>query len=120
MRAIIISVAVACAVSTTLFAASRIEAADQVAAGRQLVQDNCGPCHATGRNDVSPHPRVRPLRSIAAAGPNAMLEALRRTGIVAGHDEMPEFEFTDAQATALLTYLDSLVQPPHPGKGNAN
>ncbi len=120
MRAIIKAVVVACAVSTILFLATRIEAADQVAAGRQLVQDSCGQCHATGRDDASPHPRVRPLRSIAAAGPNAMLETLRRTGIVAGHDEMPEFAFTDAEATALLSYLDSLAQPPHPAKSNAN
>ena len=93
----------------SLFANGQANAAAEEAQGEALAKQYCIRCHATGKTDESNHPSVRPLREIAAAGPMPMLEAARKTGSIAGHDEMPEFDMELDQINALIAYLKSIA-----------
>ena len=64
--------------------------------GQQLYVDNCVDCHGeTGEgDDRTPDIRGAPRAALARALP--------------GFDEMPEFDFTDAEVESLRAYLDAL------------
>ncbi len=92
--------------------------ADETAAvlerGRALALSRCGACHAVGRTGESPHRIAIPFRNLYRRYPIGMLVRARRTGVVAGHDEMPMYTFSRAELDALLAYIDSL-SPSRPG-----
>jgi mono/diheme cytochrome c family protein len=81
----------------------------QVARGRALAVRHCGACHAIGRDDVRPHDIVLAFREFPERYPIAMLEDARATGAIAGHDEMPGFDFSMSDIEALLTYIDTFA-----------
>jgi cytochrome c len=84
------------------------DAASQVARGRVLAETRCGRCHATGSTGDSPH-RISPaFRTFHEDFPIPMLADAAASGVLAGHDEMPMFEFSPKDAAALLAYIDSL------------
>ncbi|MFM1815322.1 MAG: hypothetical protein RLZ98_2017 [Pseudomonadota bacterium] len=76
--------------------------------GYALAERDCGACHATGQRDQSPHRISPPLRELHRRYPIPMLTEALKTGSLAGHDEMPGFDYTFEDARALLTYIDSL------------
>ncbi len=97
--------------------ASATDAPD-IAFGRTLAQAKCSHCHAVGTDDESPHSITPPFREFRDAYPIPMLIDAAQTGVFAGHDEMPMFEFSREEARALLAYIDSLNPgaPPYVGK----
>ena len=91
-----------------LAAASSIALADDIAAGRKLVEDNCSSCHATGETGDSPLAKAPPFREVVTRYPPESLGEALVEGIVTGHNEMPEFVFEADQAAEIIAYLDSL------------
>lgn len=79
--------------------------------GRQLVQTNCGRCHAIAHDDRSPLPLAPPFREVAKRYPPESLSESLAEGIVTGHDGMPEFVFEPQQIVAIVNYLKSLAKP---------
>lgn len=80
-----------------------------LAEGRAIALARCGICHATAAGIESPHRSAPPFASLHASYPIAMLEEAKRTGVISGHDEMPMFELTMRETSALLTYIDDLA-----------
>jgi mono/diheme cytochrome c family protein len=76
--------------------------------GRQLIQKNCGSCHAVGLEDRSPLPVAPPFRDVAKRYPPDNLAEALAEGIVTGHEGMPEFVFEPVQIVAIVDYLKSL------------
>lgn len=87
-------------------------AADQLAAGEKLLADNCGRCHAIGKEGDSPHDKAPPFREVMKIyGADSLEEALGE-GLVTGHPDMPEFVFPPEQVGAIVAYLHSLEAKP--------
>ncbi len=87
--------------------------ADPVARGYAIARSRCAVCHAVGKDDPSPTwvNSNAAFRRLAERFPIPMLQQAAQTGILSGHDEMPEFIFTLDEMTALLSYMDSLSPP---------
>ena len=88
---------------------SSLSRADDIAAGRKLVEANCSRCHAIGMEGGSPLAKAPPFREVVTRYPPDSLGEALVEGIVTGHNEMPEFVFTADQASEIIAYLDSLV-----------
>ncbi len=82
--------------------------------GARFAAEKCGRCHAVRAGEDSPHTIAPSFMRFQEAYPIDMLVEARRTGIVAGHDEMPMFEFTPDEIRALLLHIDTLA-PDRPG-----
>jgi cytochrome c len=91
-----------------LLIASSNARADDIAAGRKLVEANCSRCHAIGQTGESPLPKAPPFREVVKRYPPESLGEALVEGIVTGHNEMPEFVFESDQAMEIIAYLDSL------------
>ena len=89
-------------------ATGSIAHADDIAAGRKLVEDNCSRCHAIGETGDSPLAKAPPFREVVTRYPPESLGEALVEGIVTGHNEMPEFVFEADQAAEIIAYLDSL------------
>ena len=76
--------------------------------GALILRQECSRCHATGLNDQSPLPVAPPFRDIARRYPPTNLMESLAEGIVTGHGEMPEFEFTPEEVSAIVGYLETL------------
>ncbi|MDP1700089.1 MAG: cytochrome c [Aestuariivirga sp.] len=83
--------------------------ADDIAAGKKLVEDNCSRCHAIGVTGNSPLAKAPPFREVVTRYPPESLGEALVEGIVTGHNEMPEFVFEADQAMEIIAYLDSLI-----------
>ena len=79
--------------------------------GRDIVVAKCARCHATGKEDASPHAAAPPFRTIVTRYPAANLAEALAEGIVSGHPDMPEFVFAPPAIEAILAYLESLETP---------
>jgi cytochrome c len=82
--------------------------------GQQIAQDNCARCHAVARTGESPLAGAPPFRTLSRDFPVADLEEALTEGISSGSPIMPEFEFSPDDAHALVTYLQSIQEPPGP------
>ena len=91
-----------------LVIASSLSRADDIAAGKKLVEANCSRCHAVGPTGDSPLAKAPPFREVVTRYPPESLGEALVEGIVTGHNEMPEFVFEADQATKIIAYLDSL------------
>jgi mono/diheme cytochrome c family protein len=100
------SLALAVALMTSAVAAHA--ASDLAVRGSAIAAEKCGRCHAVGVADDSPHKITPPLRELAQDYPIAMLVDALKTGVVGGHDEMPQFDLGVDEAKALVAYIDSL------------
>lgn len=79
--------------------------------GRQLVETNCGKCHAVGAADASPHPEAPPFRDLSDSFPmDALEEAFADGRIYSGHPDMPEFIATPDQVDAIIAYIALLQE----------
>ncbi|MCY0096236.1 c-type cytochrome [Hoeflea ulvae] len=82
---------------------------DEIEQGRQLVEVNCGKCHAVGVADASPHKQAPPFRKLSDSFPmDALEEAFSDGRIYSGHPDMPEFVATPEQVDAIIAYIASL------------
>ena len=82
-------------------ATGSIAHADDIAAGRKLVEANCSRCHAIGETGDSPLAKAPPFREVVTRYPPESLGEALVEGIVTGHNEMPEFVFEADQADSL-------------------
>ena len=85
------------------------QSGDEVKAGQDLVEVNCGKCHAVGAADASPHQAAPPFRKLSDSFPmDALEEAFADGRIYSGHPDMPEFIATPEQVDAIIAYIASL------------
>ena len=80
----------------------------RLAAGQQLLEQNCARCHAVARSGNSPHPQAPPFRTLSARYPVAHLQEALVEGLSTGHPDMPEFIFTPDRVAAIIAYLTSI------------
>lgn len=76
------------------------------ASGEVLAKRLCSDCHAIGANDLSPHLEAPPFRTLGEAYPVEHLAEALAEGIIVGHPDMPVFELSPDQISALLSYLE--------------
>jgi cytochrome c len=100
--------ALALAVVLTVSGTAAHAASDLAVRGSAIAAEKCGRCHAVGVADDSPHKITPPLRDLKADYPIPMLADALKTGVVGGHDEMPQFDLGVDDAKALVAYIDSL------------
>lgn len=79
-----------------------------VVQGRDIVQRNCGMCHAIGRADASPNAAAPAFRELNKRYPVDNLAEALGEGIITGHPQMPEFAFPPEQVSAIISYLKSI------------
>lgn len=96
------------AIVSSPFAAPHHVAAQDLAAGRELAEELCAPCHAIARFDQSELPAAPPFRDIAERYSVWLLEEALAEGIFAGHPEMPEFRLEPEAIDNLLGYMATL------------
>lgn len=76
--------------------------------GRQLVDQKCSGCHATGPDGVSTNPDAPTFRSLYRRYPvNALRESFLK-GLQVGHRNMPLFKLTPQEINAIVGYLEDL------------
>jgi mono/diheme cytochrome c family protein len=85
---------------------------DSAAKGLEILNANCGRCHATGEDDASKHAEAPPFRVVVTRYPPENLAEALAEGIVSGHPDMPEFVFQPAEIEAILAYLGTLTPAP--------
>jgi len=79
--------------------------------GEAILDKNCSRCHAIGKTGASLHATAPPFRVVVTRyPPDSLAEALAE-GIVSGRPDMPEFAFDPDEIEAIVTYLDSLIEP---------
>jgi mono/diheme cytochrome c family protein len=79
--------------------------------GRVLAQRMCAGCHAIGRDGESPHADAPAFRDLdRRLDLDTFMERLR-TGVTAGHPDMPMFRFTREDARAFTRYVRSIQAP---------
>ena len=88
--------------------ASFADMSEQAQAGRGIAERFCSRCHAIGPEGASPHQDAPPFAQIVAKGNVENLEEALGEGIVVGHPDMPQFQFSPQNVGALVAYLRSL------------
>lgn len=80
----------------------------QADVGRQLVEQKCSACHATGEDGVSSNPNAPTFRSLYRRYPVGALRESFLKGLQVGHRNMPMFKLTPQETTNIITYLQDL------------
>jgi cytochrome c len=83
-------------------------AAEDIAAGLELVETNCAGCHAIGLEGTSPLAEAPPFRELHQRYDVEFLSEALVEGIMTGHEAMPEFVFSPDEAASIVAYLKSL------------
>ncbi len=91
---------------------SALAAENDLKHGEQLLQHNCGGCHAVGKTGNSPKKEAPPFRTLGQRYPIESLEEALGEGIMSGHPDMPEFSFDADEVGDIIAYLKSIQQPP--------
>jgi cytochrome c len=110
VRMIALGLAVACAASVCITAASAQGTAN-IKRGETLVTRDCARCHAIMRTGESTHPEAPAFRTLGKRYPIESLEEALGEGIISGHPDMPEFVFESADVGAIIAYLKSIQEP---------
>lgn len=88
--------------------APAMTAAEAVAKGQALLEENCARCHSVGAVGASPHKEAPPFRVVVSRYPPDNLAEALAEGLVSGHPDMPEFVFEADEVGAITAYLNSL------------
>jgi cytochrome c len=83
-----------------------------IARGYVIADRNCSQCHAVGADDRSRHPDAIPFRDLSQLYPIEGLEESLVEGLMTGHADMPEFQFSAEAANDLMLYLESIQTAP--------
>ena len=83
---------------------------EKLSRGKALLHDNCGRCHAIGAVGDSPLKQAPPMRDIYARFAPKELQAELMEGMVSRHKSMPQIDFSEEDAHAILVYLYSLAK----------
>ncbi len=81
-----------------------------IARGEANAHRLCASCHAIGRFDKSRHTEAPPFRNLSD---NYAVEDLAESlveGLMTGHPDMPEFQFTPESARDFIAYLESIQE----------
>ncbi len=84
--------------------------------GRAFAASRCARCHGVGRLDESPLEQAPPFRRLHERYPIEQLAEAFAEGIVVGHSDMPPFELTPREISALIAYLGSLEENGEPAR----
>jgi cytochrome c len=76
--------------------------------GKALLTRMCGNCHAVGPTGDSPHRGAPPFRTISTIYNIAELTERMTEQLISIHPDMPDFRFTEQEATAIRSYLYSI------------
>lgn len=95
-------------ISALLLAAPAIAGETTLARGLRLVEANCTRCHAIGETGASPHKYAPPFREVAKRYYYDELLDGFMEGLAVRHKDMPEWDMTEEQAEAVVTYIMSL------------
>lgn len=76
--------------------------------GRELVQRDCAMCHAVGPTGASPNPASPAFRDLNLRYPIDDLAEALAEGIIIGHPEMPQFQFSADDVADIIKYLKSI------------
>ena len=76
--------------------------------GKALLQQHCSRCHAVGATGDSALKEAPPMRTIYRRFAPKELQAELREGMVSRHRDMPQIDFSDEDADAILAYLYAL------------
>jgi mono/diheme cytochrome c family protein len=83
--------------------------------GRALAATSCAACHSIDRSGASPNPKAPPFRTLGHSYPIEDIEESLAEGIVTGHRQMPQFQFSAGDVEDLVAFLKSL-QPGRPAE----
>jgi mono/diheme cytochrome c family protein len=90
--------------------AGAAQAQETVRHGKALLQEFCGDCHAVGVWGRSHHTGAPPFRYLGRSYDlDALPRALER-GISSDHPDMPEFKFSEDDASDVRAYLRAIQQ----------
>jgi mono/diheme cytochrome c family protein len=81
---------------------------EEIMHGKGLVETNCAQCHGVSLKDKSKHDKAPVFRSLAKRYPIEALEEAFAEGIYSGHPDMPVFEATPEQVSAIVAYINSI------------
>ena len=87
---------------------SSAQESGDLAAGRVIIVENCGSCHAVDKNDKAQHPQAPNLRDLSKNYPVSQLAESLAEGIMTGHPDMPVFEFEPDSIDSIIAYLESI------------
>jgi mono/diheme cytochrome c family protein len=87
---------------------SSAETLGPIAHGQALATRYCSSCHAVGRSDESHHKEAIPFRDLSELYPVDSIEESLVEGLMSGHPDMPEFQFSDQAAADFVEYLASI------------
>ncbi len=76
--------------------------------GKALLTRLCARCHAVGKTGASPHVGAPPFRSIADRYNIVELTERMSERLISTHPDMPDFQFSQANARAVRAYLYSI------------
>jgi cytochrome c len=85
-------------------------AQDPARHGRALLEEFCADCHAIGKTGKSPLRGALPFRILGRSFDLDQFARRLERGISAGHPDMPEFKFSEADARDASAYLRSIQQ----------
>ena len=78
------------------------------AAGPAIIIENCGSCHAVGKDDQGQHPQAPDFRDLSKNYPVSQLAESLAEGLMTGHPDMPVFEFEPDDIDSIIAYLESI------------
>jgi cytochrome c len=76
--------------------------------GKTLLTRLCARCHAVGKTGASPHVGAPPFRSIGDRYDIRELTERMSERLISTHPDMPDFQFSQADAQAVRAYLYSI------------
>ncbi len=82
---------------------------DPAVLGRLLAEEQCGACHAIGKDDESAAEGAPAFRDLDKRYPVDQLEEALAEGIVTGHEGMPEIEWEAEEVANFIAYLKTLT-----------
>jgi cytochrome c len=78
--------------------------------GEALLTRQCARCHAVGRTDTGQHPEAPLFRTLSRRYPIEALEEALGEGLLSGHPDMPEFEFSAGEVGDIVSYLNAIQE----------
>lgn len=76
--------------------------------GKNIADQRCAACHATGREDESRHPKAPAFRDLHKRYPVEHLAEALAEGLIVAHPDMPEVSLEPDDLDAFIDYLKSL------------
>ena len=91
-----------------LMVATAVLAQEPAQRGHALLEDHCARCHAIEKTGNSPNPVAPAFRTLNRSFDLDLFQGQLQRGLMAGHPDMPEFKFSEADARAVAAYLRSV------------